>query len=154
MAAGQWTTFNHALELIGAGTIKPKTDTFKFAFINSTLTPDATTADPCWGAGGSTNLSTYECAPATGNYSAGGVAMTSVTWIETAGVVAFDSDDIAIAQTALNPTDCRWAVVYSDTAANKNALGFIDLDGITDLAVGGFSFTVPATGYFSFSRTT
>ena len=152
MAAGQWTTFDYALELIGAGTIKPKTDTFKFAFINSTLTPMSSTADPCWGAGGSTDLSTYECSPTTGNYSAGGVALTGVTWLTTTGVTAFDSDDVAIAQTASNPTDCRWAICYSDTATNKNALGFIDLDGITDLSVGGFSYTVPAGGYFSIAR--
>lgn len=152
MAAGQWTTFNHALELIGAGTIKPKSDTFKMAFINSTLTPDATTAVPCWGAGGSTNLSTYECAPATGNYVAGGITLTSVTWVETTGVTAFDSDDVTIAQTGLNPTDPRWGIVYSNTAANKDALGFIDLDGITDFSVGGFSFTVPVGGYFSIAR--
>ena len=152
MAAGQWTTFNHALELIGAGTIKPKSDTFKMAFINSTLTLDATTAVPCWGAGGTTNLSTYECSPATGNYVAGGITLTSVTWVETTGVTAFDSDDVTVAQTALNPTDCRWGVVYSDTSATKDALGFIDLDGITDFAVGGFSFTVPVGGYFSIAR--
>jgi hypothetical protein len=152
MAAGQWTTFNHAIELIGAGTIKPKSDTFKYAFINSTLTPDAATADPCWGAGGSTNLSSYEAAPATGNYTAGGIAMTNTTWVESAGVTSFDSDDLVVAQTGLNPQDCRWVICYSDTAANKNALGFIDLDGVTDLSVGGFSYTVPASGYFSIAR--
>jgi hypothetical protein len=152
MAAGQWTTFNHALELIGAGTIKPKSDSFKYAFINQTLTPAATTTDPCWGAGGSTNLSTYEAAPATGNYAAGGIAMTGVTWVESSGTCTFDSDDLVCAQTALNPQDARWVIVYSTTAANKNALGFLDLDGITDLSIGGFSFTVAAGGYFNIAR--
>lgn len=146
--AGEVTVFNAAKEWIGDGTIDLDTHTFKFALITSSLTPDATTAAPCWGAGGSTNLSSYQVTPG-GNYTTGGSALSTVTWAESGGTVTFDSDDVSIAQNASNPTNARWAVVYSDTATNKNALLFVDLGGTTDLSAGGFSYTVSASGWFT-----
>lgn len=151
MSAGQFTLFDSALVHI-SGTINLASDTFKYAFINSTLAPTASTANPCWGAGGSTNFSTYEATPTGGSYAAGGIALTGVTYTQTSGTATFDSDDLLVTQNAGNPTDARYVIVYSSTAANKNALGFIDLDGVTDLSVGGFSYTVPSGGYFSIGR--
>ena len=43
-------------------------------------------------------------------------------------------------------------VIYDDTAANKDALGFADMDGLTDLSSGGFTWAVPSTGWFYFAR--
>lgn len=145
--AGEFYLFNSAKEWIGDGTIDLDGHTFKAALVTSAVTPAASTAAPCWGAGGSTNLSTNEVTPG-GNYSAGGVALANVTWVESAGVVTFDSDNVTWAQNASNPTNARWMIVYSDTAANKNALGYVDLGGTTDLSAGAFTYNVSASGWF------
>ena len=60
MAAGDFVWFNAAKLKLGQKKIHLGTDTFKFAFISNSVTPTAATADPCFGAGGTTNLATYE----------------------------------------------------------------------------------------------
>jgi hypothetical protein len=141
---GDFILFNAAKLKIFQEKMHFGTDTWKAALITTTLTPTATTADPCWGAGGSTNLSTYETSG--GNATAGGITLSNVTLGESSGTVTFDSDPVAIAQNASNPTDARWMIVYSDTSANKDCLGALDLGGVTDLSVGGFSATPNAAG--------
>lgn len=121
------------------------TDTWKAALITNAVTPTATTADPCWGAGGTTNLSSSEVTPG-GNYSAGGVALSNVSLGESGGTVTFDADPVTIAQHASNPTNARWMIVYDDTATNKDVLLAVDLGGVTDLSAGGFSATPHGSG--------
>ena len=115
-----------------------ETDTIKLGLITDSVTPTATTADPCWGAGGTTNLASSQVTPG-GNYTTGGPTVANNTFTESSGTVTFDGDAVSIAQNASNPTDARWGIVYSDTATNKDALGFVDLGGVTDLSAGGFS---------------
>lgn len=147
---GDVTLFNKAVEWIGEAVINLETDTFKLGLVTNSVTPAATTAAPCWGAGGATNLATNEVTPG-GNYSAGGPTIANPVYSESAGTVTFDADDVIIAQHASNPTTARWGVVYSDTAANKNALAFVDLGGITDLSTGAFTLTWSASGIASFA---
>ncbi len=149
--ANQFRLFNESVPKLGNGTIDADTHAFKWAFITDAYTPDATDANPCWGAGGTTNLSAYEVT-AGGTYPAGGVALTSVTYAQAGGTTTFDSDDLALSAAAANPTNARWLVLYDDTAAAKDALGFADLDGLTDLSSGGFVWAVPSTGWFYFAR--
>lgn len=150
MAQGDVTLFNKAIEWIGEAVINLETDTIKLGLITSSLTPAASTAAPCWGAGGSTNLTTYQVTPG-GNYSTGGPTIANPTYTESSGTVTFDGDDVTIAQDASNPTNARWAIIYSSTAANANALGFVDLGGITDLSAGAFTLTWSASGIASFA---
>ena len=56
MAAGDFVWFNAAKLKLGQKKIHLGTDTFKFAFISNSVTPTAATDDPCFGAGGTTNL--------------------------------------------------------------------------------------------------
>lgn len=142
---GDIVAFNAGVLAALNGTIDLEADTFKLGLITDSLTPAATTASPCWGAGGSTNLSTYQTGVG-GNYASGGPTIANTAVTESSGTVKFDGDDITIAQHASNPTTARWGIIYSDTATNKNAFAYVDLGGITDLSAGAFTATLPAAG--------
>lgn len=120
-------------------------DTIKLGLITSATTPTETTADPRWGAGGTTNWSTNEV-PAGGNYSAGGptIANPAVTISSTAAV--FDGDDISILQNGSNPTNARWGILYNDTDTGKRVIAFLDLGADVDLSAGDFTVTWNASG--------
>lgn len=150
MSQGDVILFNKAVEWIGDGTIDLDTHTFKMGLVTNAVTPTAATAAPAWGAGETTNLSSSQVTPG-GNYSTGGPSLSGVGWSESAGTVTFSVTNPSISQHASNPTDARWAIFYSDTATNKNALCAIDLGGITDLSAGGFSLTFPSGVVFTFS---
>jgi len=115
-----------------------ETDEFKFGIVDNVITPAATTADPRWGAGGTTDLSANEVTPG-GNYSAGGPVIANPTVALTDGKSRFDADDVDIAQDASNPTGAYWAIVYNNTDTGKRALCAIDLGGPADLTAGPFS---------------
>lgn len=123
-------------------------DVIKIGLIDSTQTPLTTSADPRWGAGGTTNFATDEVTPG-GNYPAGGptAANNSVTLVSNAGI--FDADDISILQDGSNPTDARWAIIYNDTDTGKRAIGFVDLGAVIDLSSGDFTITWNASGISS-----
>lgn len=148
MAQGDVTWFNAAKLKLGLKKLELETDTLKLGLVTSSVTPTASTADPCWGAGGTTNLSSYEVTPG-GNYSAGGPTVANNTFTESGGTATLDADNTSIAQNASNPTNARWGILYSDTATNKDALAFVDLGGVTDLSSGGFSVTWNAAGIMS-----
>lgn len=148
MAAGDFVWFHVAKLKLGQKKIHLGTDTFKFAFLSNSVTPTAATDDPCFGAGGTTNLATYEVSG--GNVPAGGVTLTSVAFTEAAGAIKWTFAAPSVAQNASNPSAARWAVVYSSTAANLDCLGFLDLGGVTNLAAAGFSATPPAAGVLTY----
>ena len=148
MAAGDITLFNEFKEDVGQKIHNLSSDTFKLGLVTNAVTPAASTADPRWGAGGSTNLSSSEATPG-GNYSAGGPALASSTWSETGGTATFDAADVTIAQNASNPNNARWGIIYNDSSAGKEAVAFVDLGGVTDLTAGAFQITWSASGIFS-----
>ena len=158
MAQGDNILFNKFVEDIGDKLHDLSDDTFKFALIKSAanggIDPTATTADPRWGAGGSTDLSASEVTPG-GNYVTGGVSLSAVitdNWTISANVATFDGDDVSISQNASNPTNARWGVVYNDTDTGKRALGYIDLGADSDLSGGDFTVTWNASGIFTLTR--
>lgn len=146
MAAGDVTLFNQFKPNLGAKLLDLSADTIKVGLVTSGVTPVATTTDPRWGAGGSTNLSSNEVTPG-GNYSAGGPTITA-TWTGTA-TVTFDATDVSIAQNASNPTNGRWAIIYDSTDAGKRCIGFVDLGAVIDLTAGNFSIVWNASGIFT-----
>jgi hypothetical protein len=145
MSQGDFTWFNAAKHKLGLAVVNLETDVLKLGLITDAVTPAADTANPCWGAGGTTNLSSSQVTPG-GNYASGGPTVANNTFTESSGTVTLDGDAVSIAQNASNPTDARWGVLYSDTATAKDALGFLDLGGVTDLSAGGFSATPNAAG--------
>lgn len=150
MAAGDVVLFNEFKEDVGQKIHNLSTDTFKLGLVTNGVTPAASTVDPRWSAGGSTNLSSSQVTPG-GNYVTGGPTLTSSTWSETAGVAAFDAADVSIAANASNPNNARWGIIYNDTSAGKEAVAFVDLGGVTDLTAGAFSITWSASGIFALS---
>ena len=148
MPQGDVILFNEFKEDIGQEVHQLSTDTYRLGLITNAVTPTASTSDPRWGAGGSTNFATNQVTPG-GNYSTGGPTIGSSTWSETAGTATFDGSDISIAVNASNPNNARWGIIYNDTSAGKEAVAFLDLGGVTDLTAGTFTVTWNASGIFA-----
>lgn len=120
------------------------TDTIKCALITNAWTPTKGATHPCWGAGGSTNVSTYEVS-AGGNYTAGGATCANVSVTENGDYSEIDFDNpVAWAQDPSNPTNARWAIFYNDSAPNKECIGFYDLGGVHDMSGGETSIGIGA----------
>ena len=111
-------------------------DTIKMAIVTNTSPPAITDSDPRWGSGGSQNYSTNEVTPG-GNYSAGGVTLTSPTSTLSGAVTSLNATSpITIAANASNPTGAYWAVFYDSTDAGKHVFGYMDLGGPLSLVPG------------------
>ena len=158
MAQGDTVLFNKFVEDMGDKLYNLSGDTFKLALVKSSanggIDPTATTADPRWGAGGTTNLLSSEVTPG-GNYTTGGESLsTTITdnWTISSNVSKFDGDDVSIASNASNPTNARWGIVYDDTDAGKRAIGYVDLGSDSDLSGGNFTLAWNASGIFTLTR--
>ncbi len=141
------TIFDQALEELGLGDWNLDTDTIRLALVTATTTPTAATADPRWGAGGTTNFSTNEVT-AGGNYTAGGTDITS-TYSQTSGTATFDGADVSWLQNASNPTNARWGILYDDTDAENKCIGFVDLGSAFDMTTGDLNINWNASGIFT-----
>lgn len=146
MAQGDVVVFDDFLEYVLKGNAEnpfdfgATPDTIKVAIVDNTITPSATTADPTWGAGGTTNLSANE--QTGGNFTAGGQTCASLTVTNNAGTIELDFGDPATwSQNAGNPTTCVWGIVYSDSATNKNCIAYVDLGGSFDATTGDLTIT-------------
>ena len=160
MAQGTFQLFDEFSESVADGRIDLDTDTFKVAFVTLQVggTPTITKADavPTWGAGGTTNLSSSEVTPG-GGYTAGGQALTSVTWAQTSGTAKFDAADLTWTSSASgDPTTIKTAVLYSDTATNKDCIGYWDMtaDGTTAISLlsGDITLAHHASGIFTLGQ--
>lgn len=155
MAQGDIVFFDQWLVDVQEGLHDHENDTFKVGLITAiSPEPAATTTDPRWGAGGTTNYSSSEVTVASpeGNYSAGGPAIGNPTVTLSGGAGVFDGDDISITQHASNPTNARWGIIYNDTDAGKRCVGYLDLGSVVDLTAGDFSIAWNATGISSMNQ--
>jgi hypothetical protein len=146
MAQGDVVVFDDFLEYVLKGNAEnpfdfgATPDTIKCGIVSNATVPSATTADPCWGAGGTTNFATNE--QTGGNFSAGGNTCASLTVTNNSGTIELDFGDPATwSQNASNPTTCYWGIIYSDTATNKNCIGYVDLGGVFDATTGDLTIT-------------
>ena len=146
MAQGDVVFFDQFLVDVMEGVHNLETNTIKIGLTTgATTTPAATTADPRWGSGGTTDFSAEESTPG-GNYTTGGATIANPAVTLTGGLAMFDGDDVSWAQDASNPTDAEWGIVYNDTAAGKNAIGFVDLGGTFNMTTGDLSIAWNANG--------
>ena len=53
------------------------------------------------------------------------------------------------AQNAANPTDAYYGIVYNNTNAGKEAIGFVDLGGVFDMTTGDLAVNWNASGFFT-----
>lgn len=148
MAQGDIILFDQFIVDMAEKVHNLETDTLKVGLVNSTTTPATTTADPRWGAGGTTNFAANEVAPATGNYTAGGASITTgASATLTGGQLVFDStDNPSWVQHASNPTNARWGILYNDTATGKNCIGSVDLGSVFNMTTGDLTITWNASG--------
>jgi hypothetical protein len=111
-------------------------DTVKMGIITNAQTPGINDSDPRWGAGGTQNYSTAEVTPG-GNYSAGGITVTSPATSLSGAVTSLTATSpISLAANASNPTGAFWGIFYDSTDAGKHVFGFIDLGGSLSLVNG------------------
>ena len=151
MATGDVVFFDQFMVDVQEAVHNLETDSIKGGIVTNATVPAATTADPRWGAGGTTNFSTNQVTPG-GNYANGGPAVANPTVTLSAGAAVFDGDDIAIASNVSNPSGAYWMIIYNDTAAGKNAIGYVELGGPVDLSAGDFSVTWNAAGISSMDQ--
>jgi hypothetical protein len=145
MATGDIRWFSRGLLDLGKKLHDLSSDTFKVGLITSAATPVIGSADPRWGAGGTTNFATNQVTPG-GNYSTGGPSLATVTWTEVSNVPTFRANDVTITQNAGNPTNARWGIIYNDTDAGKRAIGFIDFGSDRNLTTGDFTINFGGSG--------
>ena len=103
------------------------TDTLKLGIVTNAVAPSVTTADPRWGAGGTTDFSADDVAHATGY--AGPITLAGVTFTRTGAVETLAASNVIIPQDVVGFTNAYYGIIYDDTAAGKPAIGFIDLGG-------------------------
>lgn len=138
-----FTLFNSAPGKIGDGTIDLDTHTFKVALTNTA--PVAT----------NTVLANITQIGTGNGYTTGGNTLTSVTLTEpSAGVWRLDSADFSFTASGGTMATFRYMVMYSDTATNKDLVGYYDHGTAVSLPDGSsYSFTVSANGHFQITKT-
>ena len=153
MAAGDFKWFAQALHDLGNKLIDLDTDVLKFGLVTSATPPTVTIAGPCWGAGGTTNFSSTQVG--TGGGYTGPITLASVTWTKDAtGAVLDAADPSVIAQHASGATNIAYLILYSDTATNKNCIGYMELStaGTISLVAGSLTITFNASGMLRFTQ--
>jgi len=118
MASDLWRRYNKFPEYMGDGTIDMDTDTFNMALYLSTS--DCATLTE------TTYPSTNEHASANG-YTTKGSPLASVTWVEAAGTITFDSADVVFTAAA-GSIVARFAQIFSDTAAGDQLVAYNLMD--------------------------
>jgi hypothetical protein len=148
MAQGDWVTFEEFSLDLGSGVHDLSSDTLKLALVDDTITPTAADATPTW--------ADYSANEVTGgtSYTAGGEALTGVSYTEADGVSTLDdTGNVTWAQDGSGPTDIYWAILYNDDAAADQAIGFIDMGGPVSLQDGDVTVTWNASGILTVSVT-
>lgn len=144
MAAGNFTFFDIGKLKVLNGTIDLDTDTIKAALTTSSQALSASFS------GSSTDARYADLTnEATGTgYTAGGQALSSTTLSQSSGTVTYDAADLT--WSALTST-FKYLVLYDDTAANKDLIGFWDLNtsGSVTLSGSDLTITFDATGIFT-----
>lgn len=119
MAAGQFTFYNSFAQRVADGTIDLDTHSFKCMLVASGYIPS--------GSLHAVKADVTNELPTANGYTAGGQALASVTWNQASGVATFDSADV-VWTPAGGAITARYAVLYDDTAASKNLVGYMALD--------------------------
>lgn len=152
MARGDMIVFDQFAEDCGLKLHNLNTDTINYAIIDNTTSIVTTLADPRWGAGGTTNLSSNQVATNAG-YT--GPVDTTNTFGDGASsdIKKLDCPNITVTGNASSTaTDCYWMVFYNDTDAGKRCICAIDLGGPVSVADGDINVTIDSAGILQFQR--
>jgi hypothetical protein len=143
MAAGPWVIYDEFKDSLGEKKINLATDTIKVGLFLSTSNA------------GSASLATAQYATLTNQhanangYTTGGVTCAS-TYTQTGGTATFDLADAAWTASG-GSIVARFAVIYSDTATNKDLIAYCLLDSTpADVTVTtGNSLTIQIANVFT-----
>jgi hypothetical protein len=111
----------------------------KCAIVDSTIPMVTTLADPCWGVGGTTDVSANEVTEV-GDYTAGGNALASPLASIVGGVIHLDWGDPTAWATGTD-TDAKWGIVYNDSLTPKKCICYVDLGTAFDMSTGTLTIT-------------
>lgn len=137
MAAGDITLFRQFLLDLGTKKHDLSADTIKLGLVTASTVPSATTADPRWGSGGTTNFATNAVATATAY--TGPLTLSSVTWTLVSNVPTLRGTAAQIAADASGFTNARYGIIYNDTDTGKRAIGFVDLGATVSIAAAAYT---------------
>ena len=148
MARNDWVTFEEFSVDLANGVHNLGSDTFNVGLITNAATePAADTATPRWADFSGNEVS------GTG-YTAGGAELSGTSTAEAAGVTIFDdTGNVTWSQNGAGPTNIYWAILYNDTAAADQAVGFLDMGGPVSLVDGDVSITWNASGILTITVT-
>ena len=143
--AASITFYNSFREYLGDGTIDLDTHTFKVLLVASGYTPSTAHTQK--------SDITNELSTANG-YTAGGAALTSVTWGHSSGTATFDAANTQWTATG-GSIVARYAVIYDDTAANDELVAYVLLDttpaDVTTTDTNTLTLAWNASGIFTLS---
>lgn len=146
MAADAWKIYDSLTEKVGDGTVDlsdTSAGAFKCALFTSSYTPAST--DTLYSGLSNEVGALY-------GYSTGGVALTSVTFTDTAGVTAFDCANISWSASGGSIT-ARYAVIYHVSSSQLIACCLLDSTDADVTAVDGNDLTlqIDTDGVFTVS---
>ena len=146
MARGDFTVFEEFALQLGQEHHNLASDVLKLALITNVVTPTAADATPAWAVGSGVDYDANEVTDA-GGYTATGITLTGVTFTEAAGVATLDDTvNISLAQNVLGFTNAYWGILYNNSAAGKQAIGFLDLAGPVSEQAGPVNINWNASG--------
>lgn len=150
MAVGPFTIFDRAMPKLTNGIIDLDTHTFRAILCSNAQALAATfagTSTDCRKADLTGEFTTG------GGYTANGIALSSVTLSRTADVVVFDADNLL--WSALTLANLCYLVVFDDSAANEDLLGFVEVNVGGTISPAGVDLSVvwdAADGIFRYRR--
>lgn len=102
-------------------------DTLKLGIITAANAPTLNSANPCWGNGGTVDFSIDQVVSNGTGYT-GPVTLASVTFTQVANIPTLAANSVVIPQDlASGFTNAGYGILYSNTAAQKQAFAYIDL---------------------------
>lgn len=130
MAKGDVHIFgSYLLKAQSGGGFNLGTDSLKMGIVSNATVPTVSTADPRWGAGGSTDLSAGQVSTGGTGYT-GPVSLAGVTLTRSNGVVTLAASNVAIPQdAAAGFANGYYGILYDSTVAGNFAVGYVDLGG-------------------------
>jgi hypothetical protein len=134
MAAGDIFWFDQGVYRLMRGEIDLDAGSIKLGIITSAATPSKTTADPRWGAGGSTNFSTNQVGTGGTSYT-GPISLASPSIVVVTPDIFFRANVVTLAQDASGFTNGRWGILFQDDA-NDYAVAYVDLGSDRSLVAG------------------
>jgi len=100
-------------------------DDIRMGIVTNAVVPTLATADPRWGAGGTTDFSANQVPLATGY--AGPVALDNETWTLVSNVPTLRADIEDIPMDASGFTTGAYGIIFNNTDAGKRCLGFVEI---------------------------